>query len=234
MQYAPDETFGRPDDMRPRVRKRLLDGMEDPLMDPVSVGQPLVDANGMPRSGNTGVTGGAVPRPTRTPLAPSAPSEFEATVRGAVKAGRELLPAAPATKPPAARGGTMQDVLSSVWTPDVLGGIRSAQTEDAKKAAAEQAIRSILPQLQQMGIAVDDVRNEKIQIGGKWYDLLKDVSGRAIPQFLDVDAHAAKLAAANGGAQTGTLRGMDGMQTSLIDQIRASIMALMARGEGVG
>lgn len=213
MQYA-DDPYLTDDSaaMRPRIRRRMLEGMDapSPVMDPVRVPEPLVDASGRPRSGNTGVTGGmTVPRPTPTPP-PTSP--------------------APA---PAARGGTYRDVLSSVWTPDVLGGIRSAGTEDAKKAVAEQAIRSVLPQLQQMGVQVDDVRNEKIQIGGKWYDLLKDVSGAAVPQFLDVAAHEARMAAA-GSPQTGTMRGMDSTQTSLIDQIRAAIMQLMGNGGGVG
>lgn len=126
----------------------------------------------------------------------------------------------------AAPGGTMRDVLNGAIKSG-LGTIRAAQGEDARKAAAEQVIRSVLPQLEAMGVAVEDVRNEKIKIGGVWYDLLRDIEGDAAPQFLALGANENSPAQGAPGGLTPP-RGMEPAQVSLMDQIQRTIMQLMA------
>jgi hypothetical protein len=127
-------------------------------------------------------------------------------------------PVAPPPTAPAAPKGNAQHLLMSAVN-DNLGTIRSAQGDAARKAAVEQVLRGVNAD------GIEEIRGEKVKMGGKWIDLLQDVEGAAIPQWLVEE---------QGGVapqQGGITRGMDPMQTSLIDQIRASIMQLMGQGQ---
>jgi hypothetical protein len=128
----------------------------------------------------------------------------------------------------AATGGTWSDVLRGAMKSGI-GDIRSAQGDTARKAAAEQVIRSVLPQLEALGVQVEDVKNEKIKIGGVWYDLLRDVEGDAEPQFLALGANEESAAPQAGGGM-GLAPGREPMQNSLIDSIRATLLELMGNG----
>lgn len=248
MQYA-DPTQPDPMMMRPRIRRRMLEGMGDSMgdsmggnpsaMEPIRMDKPLAGPSGMPASGNTGIGGGR-----NTPVTPmpklarddGSALPIDPNVRTVGGGSGRMTPVPKpqdpaAVVPPAPAGGTYRDVLQGAIKSN-LGTIHAAQGDDARKAAAEQVIRGVLPQLEAMGVAVEDVRNEKIKIGGRWYDLLRDVEGAAAPQFLDVTDPAP--AAQGGQMPDDALRGMGGTQTSLIDQIRASIMQLMGNGQGVG
>jgi hypothetical protein len=192
MQYAPDpiDDFA-PRRVGPRIKRQMLDEMDAPMDRPAPLGvgveSPLVSADGMPRSGNTGIGGGV------KPIAPAP----ESAPKPAVNAQHLLMSA----------------------VNDNLGTIRSAQGDAARKAAVEQVLRGVNAD------GIEEIRGEKVKMGGKWIDLLQDVEGAAIPQWLVEE---------QGGAapqQGGITRGMDPMQTSLMDSIRASIMQLMGQGQ---
>jgi hypothetical protein len=129
-----------------------------------------------------------------------------------------MKPPAPAPVAAPKPAGNAQHLLMSAVN-DNLGTIRSAQGDAARKAAVEQVLRGVNAD------GIEEIRGEKVKMGGKWIDLLQDVEGAAIPQWLVEE---------QGGVapqQGGITRGMDPMQTSLIDQIRASIMQLMGQGQ---
>lgn len=218
MQYAPDDTSAPA--MRPmqRIRKRMLDGMGgDPSVDPVNVGvnEPLMGPNG-PASGNTGI-GGGMAQPRKPPV--SVPDFAEPAAQAA--------PAAPAAPPRVSADNAQHALMQAVN--DNLGTIRSAQGDAARKAAVEQVLRGVNAD------GIEEIRGEKVRIGGKWIDLLQDVEGAAIPQWLveEEQQQAAGMPSAQRGIDpmAGSQRGMDTAQTSLIDQIRASIMQLMGQGK---
>jgi hypothetical protein len=60
----------------------------------------------------------------------------------------------------------------------IAGKVREiqGQGDDARKKFVEEHIRSLLPELSARGMNVADVRGEKINVGGQWIDLMRDVA----------------------------------------------------------
>lgn len=78
-------------------------------------------------------------------------------------------------------GGYLQEAAAA-YRPELV----KFATEEERKRAAENYIRSLEPELRARGWQGGDIRNEKIQVDGRWMDLYEDVEGKANAQYLDV------------------------------------------------
>ena len=105
------------------------------------------------------------------------------------------MPEAPPIEPPQASKpkppvGDMQSVIMqslAQFAPTVRG--ITGQDDSARKQAIEQHLRGLISE---HGFAVNDVRGEKINVGGQWIDTMQDIAngqggGAAIPQWLVED-----------------------------------------------
>lgn len=93
--------------------------------------------------------------------------------------------------------GYLQEAASA-YRPELIKHSGDA----ARKSAAEQYIRSLEPELRARGWQGGDIKNEKIQVDGRWMDLYQDVEGAANAQYADVtDSGQPQMGARMGGLQ---------------------------------
>ena len=155
---------GDNEDEELRERRLMLEQMGQ---EPGVSTQDRVMSSGM-TSGPMATTGqGIDERYTPPPTSTSGPSS-----------GFQSVNASPA--------GYAQEYLRSVI--DQIRAVPVVGTDEtARKAKAQELIQAMLPELKARGLNVQDVRNEKILVDGKWIDLIRDVSGVADPQWLPLD-----------------------------------------------
>jgi hypothetical protein len=62
--------------------------------------------------------------------------------------------------------------------------VQAARSEQGAKTLAQNYITSLRPEIEKRGGKVGDIKNEKIQIDGKWVDLYRDIGGASEAQYL--------------------------------------------------
>lgn len=85
--------------------------------------------------------------------------------------------------------------------------VQAAKSEADAKSVSENFLRSLLPELQKRGENIGQIKGDKIQVGGHWIDLFRDIGTASDPQYMDLDA-------GGGGGQPGAgladlIRGTD-------------------------
>ena len=119
----------------------------------------------------------------------------------------------------------MQSVIMqslAQFAPTVRG--ITGQDDSARKQAIEQHLRGLISE---HGFAVNDVRGEKINVGGQWIDTMQDIAngqggGAAIPQWLVEDG-------SGGGGGGMATPGMPGMHPLLGGDALAGIQAAIGQ-----
>lgn len=101
------------------------------------------------------------------------------------------MPAQSMAAPPAAKSPFQSDNKSlSGYLQEAAAHYRpeliKQQGDAARKSSAESFIRSLEPELRARGWNGGDIKNEKLQVDGRWMDLYQDVEGAANPQYADV------------------------------------------------
>lgn len=152
--------------------------------------------------------------------------------------GLPTLPeAAPMAAPPASPkspfqsdnrslSGYLQEAAAS-YRPELI----KLQGDTARKSGAESFIRSLEPELRARGWQGGDIRNEKIQVDGRWKDLFRDVDGVAEAQYLDVNDPAP---APGGGMGGGMGLAANGLNSLLTGDPMAGIQAAIGQYAGQG
>lgn len=141
-------------------------------------------------------------------------------VTGPLPGGVVAAPPLAAPPPPKEKKGPYQSENRSVsgYLQEAMGAYRpeliKISDEAGRKKAAEDYIRSLLPELEARGAKVGDIKGEKLQLDGKWYDLLRDIEGEAGVQFIEpsVDAQGNDIMGASpliGGTSQIPLQGSD-------------------------
>lgn len=77
-------------------------------------------------------------------------------------------------------GGYLQELAASK-----RGDLVKIADEAGRKKFAEDMLREHLPELQARGANVGDIRNEKLQIDGRWKDIFRDIEGEAAAQYIE-------------------------------------------------
>lgn len=156
-----------------------------------------------PPNGNTGVAGGI-------------PRQVQPAGAGGIESAPPMAqPAAPAAPNPVFQsannslGGYLQEAAAA-YRPELI----KIGDEAGRKSAAEGYIRSLEPELRKRGWGGGDIRNEKLQVDGRWMDLFRDIEGEAGAQYLDVtDSPAAAMG--GGGMNPAFGQGMGGLNALL-------------------
>lgn len=135
--------------------------------------------------------------------------EYDAEATRRLTAPRTPAPTAPATPPPAGATETMPTTKPDAPAPAVgvgssFGGdkygttsgylqafarsiqpeVQAQKSEQEAKNLVQSRLQALLPELKARGVNVGDIKNEKIQIDGKWVDLFRDIGGASEAQYL--------------------------------------------------
>lgn len=169
---------------------------------------------------NTGIAGGvqngttpldpvaSAPVPTPAPAAaPTASSPFQSENRSV-------------------RGYLDEAVRSNA------GKIKGIADEAGRKAANEQFLQSLVPEIQARGGSISDIRGDKARVDGRMIDFYRDIEGAADPQYLDVTnegggaapgAISPLLMGQNSGANIADALNKFGQPTDLMQQLIARL-----------
>lgn len=126
-------------------------------------------------------------------------------------------------------GGYLQEAAAA-YRPELI----KLQGDADRKAAAEKYIRSLEPELRARGWTGGDIRNEKIQVDGRWKDLYRGIEDTADAQYLDVqdDGPAAAMGNAVGtiGAGPSSFQSIQSLlptDTSTYNTLQAKLQQLL-------
>jgi hypothetical protein len=98
-----------------------------------------------------------------------------------------------------------------------------------RKAAAESYIRSLEPEMRARGWKGGEIKNEKYQDNGRWYDLYRDVDGAAEAQHLDVTDDGAQRAMPMGGGPS-SFQGIQSLMptdTGFYNELQAKLQQIL-------
>lgn len=154
-----------------------------------------------PPNGNTGFSGGT-----------SRPVEV-AGAAGLEPGNTAAAPAAGGDKPSIFQSGNnslsgyLQEAAAA-YRPELI----KHQGDAARKTAAEAYIRSLEPELTKRGWKGGDIRNEKLQVDGRWIDLYQDIEGAANAQYHDTTNDAPAGGGGAGGMVPGGASSLSSIQ----------------------
>ena len=181
--------------------------------------------------------------PTAGPVDTLAPNAQAAAARRndpSNPLGGAMQGIAPGEPPP---GGTkpqgapdLQGYLTSglqAFRPEVLK--IQGQGDDARKTAVQDHIRKLLSERPDLAGQVSDVRGEKINVGGRWIDLMQDVAngqggGAANVQWLEEDPNAAAAPAGNAFAGPSSFQGIQALMptdTNFYNRLQAQLQSVL-------
>lgn len=198
-----------------------------------SASEPVASARGRVDTGITppDLLAGGVGGPGGTA---SASSPGSATAAGGGPASGAVPPGWDADK--VARGHQSPKYAAREPLVALSQQLQGIPDEAGRKAAAQQAITAMIPQLEAAGAKVLEVKNEKALIdandgkGPLWIDMIRDIEGEASPQWIEPDQGGGEEAA--GGAPAGPGMTADPLAALGGGDVIAQIMAEIKRIQG--